>query len=225
MVLAVFSDIHGNIYSLEKALTIMATFKPDQSLFLGDMAGYYYYQNECIQMLKGLHNLTAIKGNHDDYFLKALDEPSRLNELDQKYGKSYSLLYETCSEDSLSFFKSLPESVKTPIYEAYHGSPSNPLEAYVYPETNIEFSTQVPFLFLGHTHYPMIKKVGETLIVNPGSIGQSRDFNKGSFAIVDTQDKKVEHIRYAYNRLELEKKIETMQDNRYLFDVLQREAK
>lgn len=225
MVLAVFSDIHGNIDSLEKALNIMTTFRPDEYLFLGDMAGYYYYQNECIQMLKDLHNLTAIKGNHDDYFLKALDKPSRLNDLDQKYGKSYSLLYETLSEDSLSFFKSLPEYVKTPIYEAYHGSPNNPLEEYVYTDTDIEFSTTVPFLFLGHTHHPMVKKIEETLIVNPGSIGQPRDFNKGSFAIVDTEDKKVEHIRYAYNRLELEKKIETVQDKRYLFDVLQRESK
>lgn len=225
MILAVFSDIHGNIYSLEKALNIMAPFRPDEYLFLGDMAGYYYYQNECIQMLKDLHCLTAIKGNHDDYFLKALDEPSRFNELDQKYGKSYSLLYETFSADSLSFFKSLLESVKTPLYEAYHGSPHNPLEEYVYTETDIELSTTVPFLFLGHTHYPMVKKIGETLIINPGSIGQPRDFNKGSFAIVDTREKKVEHIRYDYKRLELEKKIEMMQDKRYLIDVLQREAK
>ncbi len=225
MILAVFSDIHGNVSSLEKALKIMDTFKPDQYLFLGDMAGYYYYQNESIELLNSLDSLVSIKGNHDEYFLKCLSNKDELKKLDKKYGQSYSLLYNNITEKSKEFFYSLAEFEKNEYYEAYHGSPNNFLEEYIYKETDIQLSTIVPFVFLGHTHYPMTKKVNDTLIVNPGSIGQPRDYNKGSFSMVDLKDKKVENIRYTYEKSQLEKRITELEDNKYLQDVLKREEK
>ena len=225
MILAVFSDIHGNVSSLEEALKVMDTFKPDQYLFLGDMAGYYYYQNESIELLNSLDNLVSIKGNHDEYFLKCLSNKDELKKLDKKYGQSYSLLYNQVTEKSKKFFYSLAEFEKNEYYEAYHGSPNNFLEEYIYKETDIQLNTTVPFVFLGHTHYPMIKKVNDTLIVNPGSIGQPRDYNKGSFSIIDLKDKKVENIRYTYEKSYLEKRIIELEDNKYLQDVLKRERK
>ena len=96
---------------------------------------------------------------------------------------------------------------------------------YIYKETDIQLSTTVPFIFLGHTHYPMTKKVNDTLIINPGSIGQPRDYNKGSFSIIDLKDKKVENIRYTYEKSQLEKRIIELEDNKYLQDVLKREKK
>lgn len=225
MILAVFSDIHGNVSSLEEALKLMDTFKPDQYLFLGDMAGYYYYQNESIELLNSLDNLVSIKGNHDEYFLKCLSNKDELKKLDKKYGQSYSLLYSNVTEKSKKFFYSLAEFEKNEDYEAYHGSPNNFLEEYIYKETDIELRTTVPFVFLGHTHYPMTKKVNDTLIINPGSIGQPRDYNKGSFSIVDLKDKKVENIRYIYQKSQLEKRVIELDDNKYLQDVLKREKK
>ena len=225
MTIAVFSDIHGNVSSLEEALKIMDTLKPDQYLFLGDMAGYYYYQDESIELLNNLDNLITIKGNHDEYFLKSLINKDMLKKLDEKYGQSYSLLYNNATEKSKDFFYSLAEYEKNETYEAYHGSPDNHLEEYIYKETDIQMATTVPFIFLGHTHYPMTKKVGDTLIVNPGSIGQPRDYNKGSFSMVDLREKKVENIRYAYKMSQLEKRISELNDNKYLQDILKREKK
>ncbi len=225
MTIAVFSDIHGNVASLEKALKIMETLKPDQYLFLGDMAGYYYYQNESIKLLNSLDNLISIKGNHDEYFLKSLTNEGMLRKLDEKYGKSYSLLHNNITEKSKNFFYNLSECEINERYEAYHGSPNNYLEEYVYKETKIHLTTKVPFIFLGHTHYPMIKEVNDTLIVNPGSIGQPRDYNKGSFSMIDLKDKKVENIRYRYKKSQLEKRIIELNDNKYLQDVLKREEK
>ena len=225
MILAVFSDIHGNVYSLEKALQLMDRYKPDKYLFLGDMAGYYYYQNECIELLDNLDNLVSIKGNHDSYFLKCLSNKNALEKLDKKYGQSYSLLYNKITEKSKEFFYSLAEFEKNNYYEAYHGSPNNYLEEYIYPDTKIEFNIGVPFLFLGHTHYSMNRKLNDTMIINPGSIGQPRDFNQGSFSIVDIKDKKVENIRYTYDKSKLEKRITKLRDNTYLEDILKRENK
>jgi len=223
MTIAVFSDIHGNVSSLEKALKTMDTFKPDQYLFLGDMAGYYYYQNESIELLSNLDNLISIKGNHDEYFLKCLINKDELKALDEKYGQAYSLLYNNITEKSKKFFHSLSECEINENYEAYHGSPNNYLEEYIYKETNIELRTTVPFIFLGHTHYPMTKKINDTLIVNPGSVGQPRDYNKGSFSIIDLKDKKVENVRYTYQKSQLEKRIIELNDKQYLQKVLERE--
>lgn len=223
MTIAVFSDIHGNVSSLEEALKIMDTHKPDQYLFLGDMAGYYYYQNESIELLNNLDNLIAIKGNHDEYFLKSLINKDMLKKLDEKYGQSYSLLHNNITEKSKDFFYNLAECEINENYEAYHGSPNNHLEEYIYKETDIQITTTVPFIFLGHTHYPMTKKINDTLIVNPGAIGQPRDYNKGSFSMIDLKDKKIENIRYNYKKYQLEKRIIELNDNKYLQDVLKRE--
>lgn len=222
MVLAVFSDIHGNVYSLEKALKIMETIKPDKYLFLGDMAGYYYYQNESIELLNSLDNLITIKGNHDEYFIDALNDREKLKKLDEKYGKSYSMLSKNITEKSKLFFNNLIECEKNNYYEAYHGSPNNYTHEYIYPDTKINFTTDVPFVFLGHTHYPMNKKIKDTTIINPGSIGQPRDYNKGSFFIIDLKGKKIENIRYEYDKSKLEKQIISLNDKKYLLDVLKR---
>jgi putative phosphoesterase len=225
MTLAVFSDVHGNIYSLEKALKLMEIFKPDKYLFLGDMAGYYYYQNECIELLGSLDNLISLKGNHDEYFISSYCDKDKLKKLDDKYGKSYSILSSTVSQKSKFFFNNLQECEKNQYFEAYHGSPNNFLEDYVYKNTEINFQSKVLFIFLGHTHYPMKKKINDTFIINPGSIGQPRDFNQGSFSIVNLEEKKFENVRYDYDKSKLVEMIVTLKDKNYLLDVLERERK
>lgn len=222
MILAVFSDIHGNVYSLEKALKLMEGFHPDGYLFLGDMAGYYYHQNESIKLLNELNNLTALKGNHDQYFLGALNNTEELEALGKKYGKSYLLLSQNITDKTMEFFNTLQLYEKNTDFEAYHGTPDNYLDEYLYPDTQREFAVEAPIVFTGHTHYPMERKIQDTLFVNPGSIGQPRDFNKGSFSIVDLKNIKVENVRYDYDRSKLEKMILELGDNDYLLKVLKR---
>lgn len=222
MILAVFSDIHGNVYSLEKALKLMEDFHPDGYLFLGDMAGYYYHQNESIKLLNELNNLTALKGNHDQYFLDALNNTEELETLGKKYGKSYMLLSQNITDKTMEFFNALQLYEKSAGFEAYHGTPDNYLDEYLYPDTKRGFVVEAPIVFTGHTHYPMERKIRDTLFVNPGSIGQPRDFNKGSFSIVDLKNIKVENVRYDYDRSKLEKMILELGDNDYLLKVLKR---
>jgi putative phosphoesterase len=224
MTLVVFSDIHGNIYSLEKALREMLKYNPDQYLFLGDMAGYYYYQNECIELLMELPNLISLKGNHDDNFLKAMDNKVLLEQLTYKYGKSYEILKENITSKSLKYLQSMQIFEQNNIYEAYHGSPNNYLNEYIYPD-NESFkldSVSTPFLFMGHTHYLMEKNIQDTLVINPGSIGQPRDYNKPSFAVIETVSKDTELVRYDYNKEVLKEDILLLNDDNYLTKILNR---
>lgn len=222
MTVAVFSDIHGNIYALEKALKLIEAYDVDRYLFLGDMAGYYYNQNECIELLDNIENLSALMGNHDKYFLNALNNQAYLNQLTSKYGMSYPNLTNNITSKSLEFLKNLKMNEKTSYYEAYHANPNNNLEDYIYKNSPIEFTTTTPIIFLGHTHHEMQIKYKNTTIINPGSIGQPRDYNHASFSIIDVKDLKIENIRYTYDTSKLEKQIAQFKDKKYLVDVLKR---
>ena len=51
-----------------------------------------------------------------------------------------------------------------------------------------------------HSHVPFVREVGGVTIVNPGSMGQSRDGDaRASCAVFDTDTQAVEIIRCEYN--------------------------
>ena len=88
MRLGVFSDIHGNIYAFDKLWRKLKKEKCDLYIFLGDICGYYYYQNEVIDIMRGIKNLITVKGNHDEIFLKMMEGKISGVGYTKKYGKS-----------------------------------------------------------------------------------------------------------------------------------------
>jgi len=68
MKIGIFADIHGNIYAFENVWKELKKETCDHYLFLGDICGYYYYQNEIIEIIRSMKNLISIIGNHDDIF-------------------------------------------------------------------------------------------------------------------------------------------------------------
>ena len=55
----------------------------------------------------------------------------------------------------------------------------------------------IDIMINGHTHFPLHMKVGETVILNPGSVGQSRDGDpRTSFLIMDLDDGKIINIKF-----------------------------
>ena len=70
MLVAIISDIHGNLPALEKAILLCEKkFRVDKFICLGDVVGYGPWSNECVDIIKGLKNATKILGNHEEYFL------------------------------------------------------------------------------------------------------------------------------------------------------------
>ena len=55
-----------------------------------------------------------------------------------------------------------------------HGSPWPPYGDYLYPGSPVlkrAAELDVDYLLLGHTHVAMAKRIGHTLVINPGSLG------------------------------------------------------
>lgn len=192
MKIVFLSDIHGNKYALSSFIAEMKLSKPDKIIFCGDIFGYYYYQNEIIDSFKE-NNIKMLLGNHDQYFLDILDGNADIDDLINKYGNSYNDIESRITSENIELLKSLSPSYDFVIdnYKIgiFHGSPYNPLNGRIYPDTEItetKLYEDYDFIILGHTHHKMVKKIKSTVILNPGSIGQQRDGKGASYLELDT---------------------------------------
>lgn len=227
MRLGVFSDIHGNLESFGKIHEHLLRETCDQYLFLGDVCGYYYRQNEIIDMLRAMPGLISITGNHDAMFLAATENESQMMFYTNHFGKSFQLLRETIRRENLDYLKSLPERavVDSGRIALFHGSPWNPLGEYVYPDSMLEGFQELPYkvVFLGHTHYSMDRTKDNIRVINPGSAGQPRNGRLPSFAIFDTVsgDLKIKHIQFDIGA-QIREVRRWEEKNPYLITVLER---
>ena len=48
----------------------------------------------------------------------------------------------------------------------------------------------------GHTHKKLATKVGDTYVFNPGSLTRPRDGEKGSYLILEVEDKELKHFEF-----------------------------
>ena len=227
MKLIAFSDIHGNYVAFLKALKLMRKESPDIYLFCGDICGYYYQQNEIIEELLEFNNLISVMGNHDQLFLDCYTDRRLLVDYTQKYGRSFEILIDNITDQSLSFLResSLFWESEDGFSAAFHGSPSLYLNGYVYPDTPLDefMNSNYRYVFLGHTHYPMDRVSGMTRFINPGSIGQPRDCNEGSFAVVDLIRDHIEIIRFEYDTDSVINQVKAVKEKHsYLEQVLLR---
>lgn len=215
MKICVFSDVHGNsiawqnMYRKEKE-------NVDKFFFLGDIYGYFYDQAAIIKDFIEDENIIAIKGNHDEYYikhflnltgaeLKEVDEvvdyaEDIWSELVNKYGCSYR---QKLDKQYKKYLMKLPESKTLEIdgkrIGLFHGGPGDYLEQRIYPDTEITSDTvldvyeALDYVFLGHTHYRMDRMKDKCRVVNPGSLGQPRDNNGFSYCIFDTVEDTIEY--------------------------------
>ncbi|NJL17433.1 MAG: hypothetical protein HC938_09750 [Nitrospira sp.] len=67
------------------------------------------------------------------------------------------------------------------------------INQYIYPDASEELfgrcvESNFDLVVMGHTHYPTLRRMGNTLLVNPGSVGQPRNRKPGaSWALFDTE--------------------------------------
>jgi putative phosphoesterase len=227
MKIGILADIHGNGIAFERVYESLRKERCDRVFFLGDICGYYYDQNRIISLLCDIPNLTAVLGNHDAMFLEAMHNEDIAEAYSTRYGKSIAILKNNATEESLRFLKKMPEKFidEQNGLAAFHGSPWNPLNEYVYPDSRWERFDELPFslIFLGHTHHPMDIRREKIRIINPGSAGQPRDGNWPSYAVYDDSTSKLEIKRIPFPLESLINDIkEKKENNPYLIDVFKR---
>lgn len=222
MKVSIISDIHGNIIGLNTVLADMG--KADMILCAGDLTGYFPFINEVIEIVRK-NKIITIKGNHDKYLIEG-KAPEDSNE---SVKKSVEFSKKIIKKENLEFIKSLPDELKISIdgkkVLIYHASPWNKFEGRIYPDyQHFEKFQDIDsdVLILGHTHYPIIKKIGCLTLINPGSCGQPRDYNMLSYIMWDTNNNQFENRRLKWDIDEFIRKAIERGIDKKLFEVFRR---
>jgi putative phosphoesterase len=229
MKIAVISDIHGNYDALVEVLKKAKQECVQHLLVLGDIVGYYYHPDKILNALSEW-SFDIVKGNHE-YILEDLIANPLLGEsLRLKYGSGHQLAIDKLSQQQLDFLRDLPETKSVQFDNTLllmtHGSPwSN--NFYIYPDCEKDVvekcdSETHDFVLIGHSHYAFAIKNENSILINPGSVGQSRQTGgKASWCIINTKNDSFQMLSTDYNVENLLHEIaEKDKDIEYLTKVL-----
>jgi len=186
MLIGIFSDGHGNEPGFFECYNFLVNCT-DSIYYLGDAVGYFPLSNNIIDTLR-TNDIHCLKGNHDAMLLGEVPYDTALENVYQ-IAKSKNAV----SRQNLDFLGSLKPEKKIYLGNRnlffVHGSPEDPLNGYVYADSDIGYFKKLPYdvIFMGHTHRAFIRKVGKVTVINVGSCGLPRDTgNKITVCIYDT---------------------------------------
>lgn len=187
---AVLSDIHCNILSLNLAIKDAEKNGVDYFIFLGDYVTDGIWNNEILEIIRSKAN-AIILGNREKYILNY----NPLKKDNNGY-KNIAYAYEDLNKDNLEYIKSLNE---VEIIEL-DGKKVLLIHGDVYSEDNIDKNIENSFdsiidkydfdiCLFGHTHVHLYKEYRNKIFVNPGSIGRPCDYPTYKYCILDISEK------------------------------------
>ncbi len=233
MKIAIISDIHGNSFALKAVMKEIYRKKIDKIYFLGDFVGYYYHPREVYKILIE-NNVSMILGNHEHILFDIIKGQIQLSEINKLYGSGHKIALEQFTLKEIAELNLLPNNLEEKIegisLSFNHGSPFDN-NCYIYPDAPIELlnrcDTMASYTFIGHTHYPFVTKLASTILINVGSVGQSRKIGgQASWCILNLKNNILEMQSTPYDvepLLLLAKKYDS--ENKYLSEILKRNNK
>ncbi len=201
MRIAILSDVHANLAALE-ALGESYDFL----LCLGDLVDYGPKPREAIKWVRE-RAFRVVRGNHDQALAYGVD--CRCAPVMKEASLTTRIWHQgLLAAEEKAYLADLPLSVRVEVGGARfflaHASPKGDLYKYLRPEVPDKTLAEevqgidADFIFIGHTHLPMIRRVGKTVVVNPGSAGQPRHGDpRASYAV--WEDGKVSLCQKPYN--------------------------
>lgn len=242
MKIAVLSDIHGNLEALMRVLNEISEY--DAIVVLGDLVDYGPDPEEVVDLTREIDAIT-VRGNHDHAAAFNIDCGCGEKTHDISVYTREKITIPQISEDQKRYLASLPLTMSINLGDRavalVHGSMRSPLYGYVYPWTikeelcqrslrmrsEIAEECDIPYdiVLLGHTHHQFTIRLGRTLIVNPGSVGQPRDGDpRASFSVIDLDGEKigVNLFRVKYDIERTMRKLEARVDDKVYLEKLKR---
>ncbi len=177
MRIALLADIHGNLLGLDAVLEEVRRERVDRILCLGDVA-VGPQPTETLERLRAL-DCPVLMGNWDAWFLDGFPElPDELGRKLVEIGAWWADQLGPAERRYMRTFEQVLEldlGAETTL-AAFHGSPRS-LEEGIYattPDEQVEEmldGVEAPLLVCGHTHFQLLRRIGESMVVNPGSVG------------------------------------------------------
>jgi putative phosphoesterase len=231
MLLGLLGDVHGNPLALRAVLDAARGLGVERLLVTGDLVGYYFDPAGVLELL-GAWNTQMVRGNHEDMLKETADDPAALQKYEPRYGTGLRAALETLTAPQIAQLTALPHPLSLELDSRRillcHGSPWDN-DKYLYPDAPAAELQRCMagghhLVVIGHTHYSMLMRFGDALLLNPGSVGQPRDRKPGAaWATFDTVTGEVELRRERYDTGPLAREAAKRHpDMPYLAEVLTR---
>ncbi|SFL45299.1 metallophosphoesterase family protein [Pelosinus propionicus] len=189
--IGIISDIHGNYTALLEVLNSLDAMGIKDIYCLGDVVGYYSQINECCVELRK-RDIKCIMGNHDWYMVAKSFCP-RSNSVNDcmKYQRT------VIAKENFDWLSSLPIFRNIQGISMVHGGWCDPIDEYLDPQEEYFARITGKYFMSGHTHIQAIRKFGDKIYCNPGSVGQPRDNNpESAFATFDGENFFLHRVKY-----------------------------
>jgi predicted phosphodiesterase len=220
MRVGLISDVHGNLQALQATVAALRALGAQRWICAGDVIGYGPHPNECVELVVDLGAL-VVAGNHELVAAGMLPDAA-------KHGlaqRSHEWTRRALRDDVLDVVKGWPLRAELGAIVVAHGSLDDP-EQYVSSKSRCEREIQrlrkeypgARVLVLGHTHKQRVHVEGlgslpvkavsgrslgdQRVVVNPGSVGQSREWEwppRARAAVLDTAGPRVYPVRVRYD--------------------------
>jgi putative phosphoesterase len=216
--IGVISDVHGNLPALEAVLADLRVRSVSDIVNLGDHVSGPLWPRETAEVLQS-QPWIQISGNHDRQV--ALDDPAT-------HGASDRYAFAELSGQQTAWLRDRPATARHSAgLLLCHGTPASDLEFLLeaVAHERLELLGQAAIarnlgaasaevVCCGHSHMPRTVRAGQTLIVNPGSVGLQAFRDGGPpayrsetgapqarYAILDRRDGQwtVQHLAVGYD--------------------------
>lgn len=173
MLIAIFSDIHGNLPALERFIDITKP-KVDRYVCLGDVVNYGPWNDECLELVLSLPDIVLVEGNHERLFLGHETIDNEISLVQEFY--QYSIKHFSRRD----LITNLPASFEIASFLCTHTIDHRK----IYVDTDIKVTRNY---LIGHTHHQFRIGQSDTTIVNCGSVGQNRgNIEELNYALYNT---------------------------------------
>jgi putative phosphoesterase len=203
VLVAVVSDIHGNLVALDAVMTDIESRRPDQVWCGGDIAWGGPRPSECIARVREAGWIT-VKGNTDVWIT---GDPQTIEDGAQRKHFQDLAAAHAISEADAQWLLNLPIG-HSPAGSVLlvHATPESPFAAPMPDAPAVEFAPyqgKATVVVYGHVHHAFIRRLADgTLVCNTGSVGLPMDDTSASYLLIERKgpDLTLTHRRVAFDR-------------------------
>ncbi|MBN1764454.1 MAG: YfcE family phosphodiesterase [Sedimentisphaerales bacterium] len=222
MIVALISDVHGNLPALEAVVKDARRHEAVSLWNAGDHTGYGPFSEEVLNLIQQ-ENMTAIAGNYDSKVLafEKKRDKWRHKKAPLKF-TAFEWAWEHLSADARDYLRTLPEDIHLDIdgfrVLLTHGSPASKKEP-LGPQTPLSHLKELADLVdcdiiaCGHSHEPFSRLAGGVLFVNPGSVGRSFGNDpRASYALLHFQPGEI-IVQLRFIHYDIDRLLQALKDN------------